>query len=229
MKEKTQSPAEAVALVKRRIALAAPIALVPVMYAVFQLGAALLGYPAGYLAAFVIYWLGWGVVFPFFVLGGRRGVSCVFGAGDPRLAELGWKMQFLLWWPLVFPLAFAFLRRLQALNLPIAFVSILLGFVTGITEELLWRGVYISLFPENLWWGVVYPSVVFGLWHVCPQSVRPSTMPGGAVSFVIYALLLGLSYAAYARRTRSIRWCAVSHCMHDALGLGGLAYVGWFR
>jgi membrane protease YdiL (CAAX protease family) len=47
------------------------------------------------------------------------------------------------------------------------------------------------------------------------------------VAFVGYAFVLGLSYAAAARRTRSITWSTASHCVHDALGLGGLAYVTW--
>jgi membrane protease YdiL (CAAX protease family) len=41
-------------------------------------------------------------------------------------------------------------------------VSILLGVVVGVTEELLWRGVYVRLFPDNLWLNTIYPSVMFG-------------------------------------------------------------------
>jgi membrane protease YdiL (CAAX protease family) len=43
----------------------------------------------------------------------------------------------------------------------------------------------------------------------------------------LVAFVLGLSYAYAARRTRSITWSTASHCVHDALGLGGLAYVTW--
>jgi membrane protease YdiL (CAAX protease family) len=68
---------------------------------------------------------------------------------------------------------------------------------------------------------------MFGLWHVAPQSVRTSSLPGGVASFVLYATVLGLLYAYYARHTGSIRWCTVSHCIHDALGLGAFVYSAW--
>ena len=60
------------------------------------------------------------------------------------------------------------------------------------------------------------------------MSVLPSRYRGGFVSFTAYSILLGLSYAYYARRARSIFWCTVSHCVHDALGLGGFVYMRWF-
>jgi membrane protease YdiL (CAAX protease family) len=53
-------------------------------------------------------------------------------------------------------------------------------------------------------------------------------MPGGLYTFVGYAVLLGLAYAYYARKTGSIRWCTISHVFHDSLGLGALAYAVWF-
>jgi hypothetical protein len=105
--------------------------------------------------------------------------------------------------------------------------SVVLGMVIGITEEVLWRGAYVTLFADNVWLNTIYPSLAFGLWHLCPLPVAPSRHPGGGLAFVGYAFVLGLSYAYAARRTRSITWSAVSHCVHDALGLGGLAYVTW--
>jgi membrane protease YdiL (CAAX protease family) len=43
--------------------------------------------------------------------------------------------------------------------------------VIGITEEVLWRGVYVTLFADNVWLNTIYPSLAFGLWHLCPLSV----------------------------------------------------------
>jgi len=132
-----------------------------------------------------------------------------------------------LLWPLPFPILFNFLPRLPEVNGAIIGVSLLLGLVIGVTEEVLWRGVYVRLFPDSMWLNTVYPNIMFGMWHVAPQSVRPSAVPGGAVAFVLYALILGLSYAYYARKTGSIRWCTVSHCVHDAFGLGAFVYAAW--
>jgi hypothetical protein len=62
---------------------------------------------------------------------------------------------------------------------------------------------------------------------VSSVSVLPSRYPGSAASFAVYSIALGFSYAHSARRTGSIRWCTISHCIHDALGLGASAYAGW--
>jgi membrane protease YdiL (CAAX protease family) len=80
----------------------------------------------------------------------------------------------LLWWPLAFPLAFSFLPRIGSTRLVILIASIALGMVIGVTEELLWRGVYVTAFPNRLWLNTIYPSIAFGVWHLCPLSVLPS-------------------------------------------------------
>ena len=84
----------------------------------------------------------------------------------------------------MFPLAFAFVPRAGIAGVPIIIVSICLGLVIGVAEELLWRGVYLALFPDNWWLNLIYPSVAFGLWHLCPLIALPSRYPGGAATFV---------------------------------------------
>lgn len=212
---------------RRWLMLVAPIALILSMFAAFKGLVALLGDPLGYLIAFLIYWIGWCLLVPALVLGGPRQVLALFDEGQVNLARLGWKTHALLWGPIIFPLVFMFIPRLSRVNLPILLVSILLALIIGITEEILWRGVYILLFPDNILLSTIYPAITFGLWHLAPQSARTNTLPGGAASFVLYAVLLGLAYAYYARRTGSIRWCTVAHCLHDVLGLGAFAYAAW--
>jgi uncharacterized protein len=73
-----------------------------------------------------------------------------------------------------------------------------------VTEEVLWRGVYMCLFPGQIWLNLVYPSLMFGLWHLAPQSVVANRLPGGAFSFVAYAVALGVSYAITVNQTGSI-------------------------
>ena len=211
---------------KQKAILAAPPVLIVTMYIAFRQLTAQLGFPLGYLVAFSLYWVVWCLALPSAVLGPRR-VVALFQPGDSRFAQLGIRVQAILWWPIVFPLAFAFLPRIAAASIPVVLASVAVGVIIGVTEELLWRGVYVTLFADNVWLNTIYPSVAFGLWHLCPLSALPSRYPGGAVSFAAYSIALGLSYAHYARRTRSILWCTVSHCLHDSLGLGGFAYINW--
>ena len=104
-----------------------------------------------------------------------------------------------------------------------------LGIVIGVAEEVLWRGLYLRVFPDNVWADAVYPSIAFGIWHLCPLSVLPSRYPGGPLPFLAYSVILGFCYAIVARTSGSIRWCAVAHAIHDSLGLGAFAYAAWFK
>jgi membrane protease YdiL (CAAX protease family) len=211
---------------KHRFIIAMPPLLIVSMYGAFRYLTARFGFPSGYLAAFGLYWVGWCVIVPIGLMG-TRAIRHLFGPSSVPFAKLGATTQVLLWWPLVFPLAFSFLPRIRTTRLAVLFASLALGLVIGVTEELLWRGVYVTTFPNQFSLNAIYPSIAFGLWHLCPLSALPSRYPGGALAFTFYSVALGLSYAYYARRTGSIRWCTVSHCIHDALGLGAFAYASW--
>jgi len=84
------------------------------------------------------------------------------------------------------------------------------AFGNGVLEEILWRGVYIKLFPDNKVWGVLWPSLWFGIWHLAPGSVSvvfsPWTLMAGAIVF-------GLSWSMLAMRTKTIRWSIISHTL----------------
>ena len=205
---------------------AVPPVLMVTMYVAFRWLTVQCGYPLGYLVAFGVYWIVWCVAVPVAVLGARS-VLRLFRFSEPPLSQLGIATQLALWWPLVVPLVFVFVPRVASIPAPVLVASAALGVIIGITEEVLWRGVYVTLFADNVWLNTIYPSIAFGLWHLCPLSVAPSRHAGGALAFVAYSFVLGLSYAYAARRTRSIAWSAVSHCVHDTLGLGGLAYLTW--
>ena len=204
-----------------------PVALTLSMLAVFKGLVGWLGFPLGYLAAFLIYWIGWCLLLPMLVLNGPRGVLDLFREAGPRFGKPAWKALVLLWWPVVLAILFRFIPEFSQANTLIILVSIALGIVIGITEEILWRGVYIKLFPDNVWLGYIYPAAGFAAWHIAPQSVSQNPSPGGALSFVLAALLLGLSWGYYAWKTKSIRWCTIAHAVNDSFGLGALVYAVW--
>jgi membrane protease YdiL (CAAX protease family) len=201
-----------------------PPALLTTMYLTFDRFVALFGFPRGYVYAFVVYWVGWCIVLPVALLG-PTGVIDRFGEPNPRLGPRPRKTALLLLWPIAFPLVFVFVPQMGDATLVDLVASVLVGLVIGVTEEVLWRGTYVSLFPENDLLGYYYPAIWFGLWHFAPQSAHTSAFPGAPYSFVLYALALGLSYGYYAYRTGSIRWCTVSHVVHDSLGLAGPTFL----
>ena len=211
---------------RRTAALAAPIMLVFSMYGFFQAFNRRWHAPLDYLLSFIVYWVFWCLLFPFLLLGGIRPILGLFQPFPPFI-DLTWQTQILLWWPVIFPLFFVFINRIRRANGKILLVSILLGIIIGLTEEILWRGVYTRIFPNNIWLNLVYPSLMFALWHLAPLSITPNRMPGGRLSFIVYAFLLGVTYTITVYQTGSIAWCTISHIAHDTLGLGGFAYANW--
>lgn len=217
---RTQLPAFTVA---QWIAVFVPPILTATMYLAFTRLVSTYGFERGFLLAFAIYWIGWCLVLPS-VLFGPRTVLGVFRETTPRFGSRRNLTLALLLWPLPFAFAFAFLPRIGGVGPRVILASIVVGIVIGVTEETLWRGLYVDLFDDWLF-GVLYPGIWFGLWHFAPQAVRTDGFPGAPYSFVFYATVLGLSYGYYARETGSIRWATVSHVVHDSLGLAGGTFL----
>ncbi len=189
---------------KQRLAVGVPLLLFLSMLAVYRLLARRLGTRRAWYAGFIVYWSVWGISFPLGLLG-FRDLKALFAYRRPR--ALGWIL-------LIVPPLFALAGRPTA-DQPrrghkekVALVCTAL--MNGICEEVLWRGVYVALFPNNPWWSVVWPALWFALWHYAPGSVSPLTevrtlMVGAGV----YGALLG--WLAY--QTRSLLWPVTSHTL----------------
>lgn len=206
------------------IALLVPPVLTATMYLAFTALVAALGFERGYLAAFAIYWVGWCLLVPLALLGPQK-LFALFEDGSPRFGSRQCLTLGLLLWPLPVAFVFAFLPRIGDVGVTVFVASLVVGVIIGVTEEVLWRGLYVELFPENPWLGLLYPAVWFGLWHLAPQAVLTSDFTGAPYSFVLYAILLGLSYGYYSWVTGSIRCGTVSHVVQDSLGLAGGTFL----
>ena len=205
-----------------------PVILIIFMWTVFINLTGYFGLQKGYLYSFIIYWVLWCLVFPVIMLKGFKNVFALFKSVKPRFGEKADLTLFLLTWPIVICLIFAFIPQYHHLTVPTILLSIILGLVNGFSEEILWRGVYVNLFPGNTFLSHIYPSIFFALWHICPISVVATRYSGGIYSFLGVSFLLGLSWGYYARKTGSIRWSVITHAVFDILGLGGLFYAIWF-
>ena len=125
-----------------------PPVLVVTMFIIFQILTNSRGFHTGYLLSFVIYWVAWGTIFPILILGTPRGLPDLFL--QPRNRRFSksatnsknWLIiQVLIWLPIVFPLIFSFFPRIAHLEPPVIIVSIIIGGVIGVSEEILWCGV----------------------------------------------------------------------------------------
>ncbi len=193
---------------KQLIALTALPTLVLTMIPTYRLLARWLGRQRAWYAGFVVYWSIWCIPFSLWAIGPRKLKELL---KFQRLRPAEWFML------IIFPL-FAFLgrytlhksQRSTREKTLLVFVTIMNSF----WEEVLWRGVYITLFPDNRWWSMVWPTLWFALWHYAPGSISPLA---DARTLMMGAGVLGASFSWLALKTQSIRTAALSHI------LGGLA------
>jgi uncharacterized protein len=203
----------------RAFALLLPPVLIATTSIAFQVGAAALGPRTGYFAAFLFYWTFWCAFVPYLLIG-AEGIRAVYADRKPRLTRRPWLGLTFLAVPPVGGLATQFLPRLDFIDGALLAVVLSVALVNATLEELLWRGVYIRLFPNRLFHGWLYPGLGFALWHVAPTSVHgsPTMIVGGG-------LLVGLGFGWVAHRSRTIRWTTLAHFLTDATGIGFALYV----
>jgi membrane protease YdiL (CAAX protease family) len=203
---------EALRLERRRwvAIIAAPSAL-GVMYPIFQLMGDVFGERVdgrlGWAVGLAVYWLLWGVLCSWWLLGWNAMRTLV----RPRKPD---GVVLLL---VVVPAAIAAIGRFAFLDVaydPATSAALALLIIAalgnGLFEELFWRGVYLQLFREGRFLGVVWPSIWFGLWHLAPASLSGDD---GAVRLVVGALVLGFYLSFIARRSASAWWAIVAHTL----------------
>jgi hypothetical protein len=207
------------------VLLLTPPLLLATTYGVYRLLVPRLGRRGGYLAGFLFYWLGWCLILPLALLG-PQGIRDLFRVDLPGLGQPWWLALSFLVIPLLLGFGYAFPRALRAKpGWRSVVISVAIALVNGILEEVLWRGAYVSLFPDQWLLAVLYPAVGFGVWHFSPQSVFPNRAPGGNLSLVLVAAILGLLWGWVAYASGSIGWTVASHVLFDFSGLGGRVYV----
>lgn len=184
-----------------------------------------LGPRRGYLAGFLFYWLAWCLLLPLVLLG-PQGFLDLFRLEGTGLGDPWWLGLIALLIPLALGYGYAFPRALRRRpGWSVLLVSAALALVNGTLEEVLWRGTYAAVFPNDWLLAILFPALGFGLWHLAPQSVHPNTAPGGRWSLVAVAAALGLLWGWVAYSGGSILWVVVSHILFDFAGLGGRLYL----
>jgi hypothetical protein len=201
-----------------------PPVLLASTVAVFHGSARRLGVRRGYLVGFLFYWGVWGLLVPLWIVG-PAGLRRLYGGAYRHGGAHVVLDAACLALPPALAAAYVLPRQRARATPRVVLASAGLALVNATVEEVLWRGTYTASFPENVGLGYVYPALGFALWHLAPQTVIPSSYPGGRLSFVGGAGVWGLLYGWVAWHTRSIRWTTASHVLLDALGLGGAIYV----
>ncbi|MFZ6026817.1 MAG: CPBP family intramembrane glutamic endopeptidase [Chloroflexota bacterium] len=197
------------------LAMAIPLLALPGMGLVFRVAAQFLSREAAYLLGFTVYWLGC-CLLPWIILGKQvfltllRDESALFRRKN-WLAALVWLLVMVI-------SVWMYGKEFVQAPLVLIAAAIPLATVNGVCEEVLWRGLFVRLFPGDTRMSILYPAIGFALWHFAPQIVYPAE---NAVGFVVSTFFLGLAYGFIAYRTGSAKWTTIAHSLGGVLALSG--------
>ncbi|MGD9379324.1 MAG: CPBP family intramembrane metalloprotease [candidate division WOR-3 bacterium] len=197
---------------RQKIALVTPVLLIVFMLFVYRQLAQIYGSRIAWYTGFWVYWGIWCAFFPLLIVGKRKVLELI----RPRKPRA--RVLLLVAFPLLMTVMFRILSRTDYIkpNMLWTVLCISTAFGNGFFEEILWRGVYMSLFPRRIFYRMIWPAFWFALWHYAPGSVSPNS---NVVGLIVGSGLFGLYLAFLAKKTGTIWWCIVAHT------LGGIVMV----
>jgi len=192
---------------KQMSAIISPVILIIVMYPLFQFLSLVFhnNWRIGWLLGLAIYWLFWCIGYPLLIIG-RKSIGEII-----KPQKLNVTIILLVLFPLIMTVVFRLIAGGMTYEKPdvlIFLFFIFSVFGNGFFEEILWRGVYMKLFPNNLLLRIVWPSIWFGLWHYAPGSVNPSG--GHVLGLIIGALFLGFYSSFLAKIPNTLWWSIIT-------------------
>ena len=192
--------------------LTVPVAVPLSMTVLFSMLAKRMSPRSAYNIGFIVYWVGWCGLFSFWVLGWRRSIH-LYSAGE----KVSWVERALLALPVVGGAVTQVLPHRRDIDTRVAATMLVAAAVNAPLEEMLWRGVFLEIFPDNVVLGAVWPLVGFSIWHLAPQLILPSRL--GKARFTAGAATVGAVSAFTVWRRRRLRPVLWSHLATDAMGV----------
>ena len=155
----------------------------------------------------ITYWLVWGMAFPLIIIG-KQDIKSLIRPQKPTIKVL---------LPMFIILLGALAARLlvpgieyEKQNVWIFILLLSTCFGNGFFEELLWRGVYYKLFPNNILFRMIWPSIWFGIWHYVPVSINSNELTG-LIGMMIGPFLMGLVLSYMTKKTNTLWWSILAH------------------
>jgi len=198
---------------KQKIALAISPILSILMYFVFQGLAVLIGKNLAWYVGLFIYWVIFCIAVPIFLIG-KNNVLLKFKYRSTTF--MNWLIASI---PVIFTLiGVMFVLEKVDRSFTQALIWTGMGIGNGVFEEILWRGTYSDLFPDNFVFGWLWPSIWFAIWHLAPGSLSQNS---SITMLVGGALFYGLCWGCVSYKTKSILLTSVSHFLSGFVQLFG--------
>jgi len=193
---------------KQIITIFIPLILIAIMYPIFHsLAGALDNDRIAWYLGLIIYWLIWGLVFPFIIMGKKSINELV----HPQ------KLTVIVFLPMSIIILGALAARLlvpgmeyEKQSVWILLLLLSTAFGNGFFEELLWRGVYFKLFPDKIFYRMIWPTIWFAIWHYVPGSVLHENVTG-LIGLIAGSGLMGLVLSYMTKKTNTLWWSILAH------------------
>ena len=205
---------------KKNVLLIAPVVIMLTVYLVLSPLVERFGM-SGLFYGYFFYWGFWCIIFPLWAVG-WEGLKKMFAVPAKSIAKFDWLLLAL---PVIIYPVFRLPEVWQQITLTVVLLSVPVALVNGTLEELLWRGTYITAFPENRFLGFLFPSVAFGVWHAAPYAAVFG-FEAAAIAGVVGGGFFGFCWGWVAWKTGSIRLAALSHVLSNFLAMAALNFMG---
>lgn len=195
---------------KQKVAILLPPVLFVVMYGVYQGFATLLGRNLGWYAGFAIYWPMFCIAIPLWLVGSKQIIESY------KIIKIDLKYLLVYLFPVFMTLIGGLFMSTTERDIVSLIIWLGMSVGNGIFEEILWRGVYPTLFADNKLFGFAWPAIWFSIWHFAPGSLSQNFQP---VVLVSGALMLGIFFGWGAFKTKSLFWASTGHTLSGVLQL----------
>jgi membrane protease YdiL (CAAX protease family) len=197
---------------KQKIAIILSPALTVVMFFIYQGFAIILGKYLGWYAGFAIYWPLFCVIIPVLLIGSSQII------GKYKLIKINPKYLLVYLFPVFMTMIGGLFMNTAERDLIGLLIWLGMSFGNGVFEEILWRGVYPTLFPNSKLFSFAWPAIWFSIWHFAPGSLSQNFQP---LVLVSGALMLGIFFGWGAFKTKSLFWASIGHTF------SGLLQIVW--
>jgi membrane protease YdiL (CAAX protease family) len=193
---------------KQLIAFIIPPLLIASMYPIFNsLAEALANDRLAWYLGLITYWLVWGLAFPFIIIG-KKGIKELIRPQKPTKKVI---------LPMSIILVGALAARLlvpgmeyEKQSVWILLLLLSTAFGNGFFEEVLWRGVYFALFPNKIFYGMIWPTIWFAIWHYIPGSILHDNLIG-LIGLMAGSGLMGAVLIYMTKKTNTLWWSIIAH------------------
>jgi membrane protease YdiL (CAAX protease family) len=176
------------------------------MYLVYNLFGLLFGAETGWYLGLFVYWILCGLLFSTWLIGFRA----IKKLSSPQKFKL--KIVPVIAFPVVMALIFRLISGIEFNKISILGIIFLVitAFGNGTFEEILWRGVYMELYPNNNFLRIIYSTIWYALFHFASGSLSPNS---NALGLVIGSAFFGIYLSLLAKWANNIWWSILSHIL----------------